>query len=226
MRGNKNFIMADPFLNFQKFYDKEIAADIALQLEANDIPVELEDEDGFFDISFSNNQMLKSVWLKVKSSDMIRAENTLHAYYKKKLDLVPGDYYLFDFTDAQLEEIVETPDEWGYLDYPLALQILKNRGMPVSNEKIKTISEQRIHIASNPKDSPSSYIFLGYLVSIVFWPGGLIAGGIMAFMKKTVFNGDRRYAYSARDRKHGERIVLISILFFIVWLFRMFYRRN
>jgi hypothetical protein len=53
--------MNDPFLNFQKFYDKETASDIASHLESNQIPIELEDGERFFDITFSNNKMLKPI---------------------------------------------------------------------------------------------------------------------------------------------------------------------
>ena len=44
--------MENRFLNFQKFYDKEIAADIASHLEANHIQVELEDSEKYFDVTF------------------------------------------------------------------------------------------------------------------------------------------------------------------------------
>lgn len=213
--------MNDPFLNFQKFYDKETASDIASHLESNQIPIELEDGERFFDITFSNNKMLKPIWLKVKATDMIKAEETLHAYYQTKLDLVSPDYYLFNFSNHQLMEIIRAPDEWGWLDYPLAIRILSNRGVSISKEEISKINAERIAVISIPVNSPASSIWLAYLVSI-FWPAGLMAGGIMAFMKKTIYNGDRLYAYSENDRKHGIRILLLSTLFFLVWAIRFF----
>src|SRR6185295_3178098 len=136
--------MNDPFLNFQKFYDKETAFDIAAHLESNQIPIELEDGERFFDITFSNNKMLKPIWLKVKATDMIKAEETLHTYYQTKLDLVSPDYYLFNFSDHQLMEIIRAPDEWGWLDYPLAIRILSNRGVSISKEEISKINAERI----------------------------------------------------------------------------------
>jgi hypothetical protein len=152
---------------------------------------------------------------------MTRAEKTLHVYYQKKLDLVPPDYYLFNFSDLQLMEILRAPDEWGYLDYPLAIRILSNRGVSISKEDLDKINADRIAVISRPANSPASSIWLAYLVTI-FWPAGLMAGGIMAFMKKTIYNGDRVYAYSENDRKHGIRIILLSALFFLIWAIRFF----
>jgi hypothetical protein len=214
--------MTNPFLNFQKFYDREAAADMVSHLENNHIPVELEDSESFFDVTFANNPLQKTIWLKVKSADMVRAEDALHVYYQKKLDLVPPDYYLFDFSDEQLIEIVRRPDEWGFLDYPLAIRILNDRGISISKDEISKLNEQRIEVVTKPEDISPSYIWLGYLVSIIFWPGGLMSGGIMTFMKKSVFNGARVYAYSTKDRKHGQRIIMISTLLFVIWIFRYF----
>ena len=213
--------MKSRFLNFQKFYDREIAEDIASHLEANHIPVELEDSEKYFDVTFANNRMLKPFWLKVKSVDMIRAEDTLHAYYQNKLDLVPPDYYLFRFNDDQLMEIVRSPDEWGFLDYPLAIRILENRGLFISRDEINNINIDRLKVNSMPPDSPASQIWLSYLTSI-FWPAGLITGGIMGYMKKTIYNGDRVYAYSEKDRNHGVRILILSALCFLLWAIRVF----
>jgi hypothetical protein len=213
--------MKSLFLNFQKFYDKEIAEDIASHLEANHIQVELEDSEKYFDVTFANNRLLKPYWLKVKSVDMMRAEDTLHTYYQNKLELVPPDYYLFRFNDDQLMEIVRSPDEWGFLDYPLAIRILENRGFFFSRDEIKNINNDRLKANSMPPDSPTSYIWLSYLTSI-FWPAGLITGGIMGFMKKTIYNGDRVYAYSEKDRKHGVRILILSALCFLLWAIRVF----
>jgi hypothetical protein len=213
--------MKSRFLNFQKFFDKEIAVDIASHLEANNIQVELEDSDKYFDVTFANNRMLRPFWLKVKPADMIRAEDTLHAYYQNKLDLVPPDYYLFQFNDEQLMEIVRKPDEWGFLDYPLAIRILENRGLFISKDEINNINNDRIRENSIPKDSPASNIWFSYLISI-FWPAGLITGGIMSYMKKTIYTGDRVYVYSEKDRKHGTRILILSTLCFVLWAIRVF----
>ncbi len=213
--------MQDPFLNFQKFYDKEAAVDMASHLEAHQIPIALEDSERYFDVTFANNPMLKPYWLKVKSSDMTKAEKILHTYYQKKLELVPPDYYLFDFSDRQLMEIVRTPDEWGFLDYPLAIRILENRGLSFTKKEIDQMNDERIDVISSPVNSPVSYILLAYLVSVC-WPVGWIAGSTMAFMKKTIYNGDRVYAYSKTDRNHGVRILILSTLFFLIWVIRIF----
>jgi len=44
----------------------------------------------------------------------------------------------------------------------------------------------------------------------------------MGFMKKTIYNGDRVYAYSEKDRKHGVRILILSALCFLLWAIRVF----
>ncbi len=120
--------MANDFTTFQKFQDPELAQDILNLLRQNHLECEIEDHNKFFDASFANNRIEASIILKIRKDDFEKADKILNDYYSTHLDTVESDYYLFEFTDEELYEIIARPDEWGKYDYLLAQKILKERG--------------------------------------------------------------------------------------------------
>lgn len=116
--------MIESFLTFKKFNDIELAKEIANRLTQNNIEFLLEDNQKQFDITFANNTFDPNISIKIKSKDFIKANEALGKYYKSRLDSVDNDYYLFEFTDDELFEIISKPDEWGPFDYQLSKKSL------------------------------------------------------------------------------------------------------
>jgi hypothetical protein len=210
------------YLTFQKYQDPELAKEIARLLHENKIEFEIEDHNQFFDPSFANNKVDPNIILKLKPEDFKRADYILHKYYAQQLDSVDKEYYLFDFSDDELEEIISKPDEWGKFDYQLAQRILKERGKEVNPNEIEYLKIQRINDLSKPEATSKFWIILGYVSAILGGVLGFIIGWVLAHFKKTLPNGQRVYNYVESVRKHGKIIFYLSFVGLILWIARNF----
>lgn len=208
--------MTTDFVTFQRFNDKAAALALAETFRENGIVYGLEDVSENFDVSFANNEINKDFRIKLKPADFERADNLLLQLAEKDLENIDPGYYIFNFSDEELKEIVEKQDEWSSLDFLLAKKILKERGIEVNVGQIQMLKEKRLEALAEPEESPKVLIVAGYILAVV---GGLIAIIIGAYLrthKKTLPNGERVFGYAASDRAHGERILIIGILALIL----------
>lgn len=210
--------MTENWLTFQRFNDMELANTIGGQLAEAGIQYIIEDNSKFFNPSFVNNSIDTAISLKLQAADFPKAHAALENYYQKQLDHVDKDYYLFQFTDAELIEIVSKPDEWGHFDYQLAQKLLAERGKAVRPEEVVQLKTQRIEVLSQPEPVSNLWIYLGYACAIMGGLFGIIAGATIAYVRKTLPDGQRVYAYPERQRKHGRTILVIAIVSLILWL--------
>lgn len=54
-----------------------------------------------------------------------------------------------------------------------------------------------------------------YIISILFFPIGIIIGWVWGYSKKQLPDGHKLYAYNTRVREHGKLILLISMILFV-----------
>ncbi len=210
-----------PFVNFQKFYDRAVAADMVDQLKRRAIPAALDEPGSYFDPSFAHNPLHQGIWVQVKAADFPKASATLEAYYASRLDHVNSDYYLFQLSDEELVDIVHSPDQWGFLDYPLAVRILQDRGIEWSRDEMVQVRSARIQTLAAPENTGIGWIIFSYALALGCWPAGLIAGSIMNRQYKTLPDGGRVPAYSPKDRRHGRWIIGLSLVGFLWWMVRL-----
>lgn len=139
---------------------------------------------------------------------MISKKATLayEEYFAKQLDNVPEDYYLLTFTNDELLEIVAKPDEWGAFDYQLAQKLLKERGVDITKEKTDRLKADRYKELAKPEGEPAKNIVGYYIISILFFPVGLIIGWVWGYSKKQLPDGYKVYTYNNSVRNHGRTI--------------------
>jgi len=95
---------------------------------------------------------------------------------------------------------------------------LKERGKEISPEMIEQIKKERIIELSKPEESQTSWIISGYVFALLGGLLGIFIGWYLSTHKKTLPNGNRIYVYSAIDRKHGSRILIVGVIFLTFWL--------
>jgi hypothetical protein len=205
------------FLTYQKFTNQSEAIALSDLLIKNNIDFQLEDTSASFDPTFTNSELSNEYRVKLKEQDFEKADKILIDISGQQLDTVDTNYYLFDFTDQELIEILVKSDEWGKFDYLLAQKILKGRGQEVSKELLETLRRQRIEELAKAEDSQRAWIIGGYVFSILGGLLGLFIGWHLLSHKKTLPNGERVYGYSIGDRKHGNRILILGIVFLVIW---------
>jgi len=214
--------MSDIFLTFEKFNDPELAATIASQLDMHGISSRIVNEAPVFDPTFANNNFEPTIQLKLRPHDFSKARIALDQHYQEQLADIEPDYYLFSFSDAELLDLVKNADEWGPLDYALAKHLLAEHGSPVSPEQEASFQQERIKILTKPESSQLRWIIAGYIAAFFFGGlAGIILGYILGYLKKTLPDGHQVYVYSSSTRKHGKRIMVISVIFSIYWIWSL-----
>lgn len=209
------------FVTYRKYPDKETAINIANLLKNNDIANEFIENKSSLDANFSS-RLMDEFEVKIKQEDFVRADEVILNDTEEYLKKLPEDYYLFSFTNDELMEIIEKKDEWNDLDYLLAINLLKSRGIKVSQEEINQIRNKRITELKKPEKSSTIWIDAGYCFAILGGFLGFLIGYLLLTQKKTLPNGERVFAYTLADRKHGKRILYIAVFFFLFYIFYYF----
>lgn len=204
--------MMEGYTVYQKFGNQEDAADLVDLLKENSIDYKVESTSGDFNPSFVFTPEI-SVFVKTENIGLVDGLFVSQA---------PKDYYLFNFSDAELREVIEKKDEWSLFDYQCARKILSDKGIVVDEEAIREIEAKRIYELRQPDQSQKSWIIIGYtLILIGSLPGVFIGYSIWKGTKKLP-NGEHVYRFSEGDRKHGKWITWISIALFIpIFLWRL-----
>ncbi len=218
--------MEETYLTFKKFNDIGLATQIGEQLKANQIEFIIEDNNQFFDVTFANNNFQSNINLKIKSKDFHSAKKILNDYYKEAIKSVDEDYYLFEFSNQELFDIISKPGEWGEFDYQLAEKILSDRNCDITPEKIEMIAENQINELSEKEKVKKYSIYEGYFYALLGGFLAIIFGYNLAYSKKTIPNGKQIYTYEDSARKHGERIFFIGIVSLIFWIALIFFYKS
>ena len=208
--------MNEEYLRFKLFPDKQTAEDFAEVLKQNSIQYGIEEDALVFDPSYANNPLSKDYVITIRQSDFKAASKAYDEYFAKKLGDVPEDYYLYAFTDEELLEILAKPDEWGPFDYQLAQELLKQRGIEIAQEQTERLKAERYKQIAQPEDEPIKNIVGYYIISILFFPIGLIIGWVWGYSKKQLPDGYKVRAYNEKVQNHGRTIFLISIVLFVM----------
>lgn len=204
------------FITYEKFATVPELKELVELLEAHNISYELEDDVQIFDVSFANIQHHRDYRIKLRQSDFDKATELRNAIVLSELDEIDPGYYLFDFTDEELIDLIAKQDEWSPFDFQLAQKILKDRGNEISTQKINKLKEERIEELAKPEKHNSFWIVVGYIFAILGGIIGLIIGWYIVSSKKVLPNGERVYTYNESDRKHGKIILIIGIPIFII----------
>tara|TARA_B110000196_G_C20864549_1_gene529011 strand:- start:3 stop:656 length:654 start_codon:yes stop_codon:yes gene_type:complete len=213
----------DKFITFHKFNLLEDAQELISTLKKNDIKVQIEDTSPPVDITFSGNTLQNEIRIKVKQSDVGIANQILEKQAEQLIDKFPNDYYLYDFTDNELIEIIEKSDEWSKEDYMLSQKILKDRGREISKEEIEKIKQKRIEDLRTPEKGHIGWLIFGFISAILGGLLGIFIGWFHWDFKKTDPTGQQFYAYDQQTRKTGQIIFWIGLVATIYWIYYWIY---
>jgi len=198
------------FVLFQSFFTEDEAASVIEPLKENGIDYQLERSKELLDRAFIGDNLEKKVFLKIKSSDFSKANEILNARILQNITALEKDYYLFSFTNEELNEILRRPDEWSRQDFLIARKILGERGQYINEEMIKELRSKRINELSREESEPTLTIIAGYILALFLSLVGLFFGLAFLTAKKNIPNGKKVFTYSRNTRKHGRNIVILS----------------
>lgn len=210
--------MSTVLSTYRKFIYKDDALELIKILEENHIPYELANNSSQLDSSFGGDINTKQFELKIQKEDFEEVEKLEEELVKVDVENAEEDYYLFDYSDEELIEIVTKKEEWNKFDYLLAQRILKQRGKEINPELLKVINKQRIDSLSRQEESPTWLIIIGYTAACLGGFLGIFIGGYLMYYKKALPNGDRMYGFGKKDRNHGQNILILSGVAFLIWI--------
>lgn len=211
------------FVTYEKFATIGELKEFVELLQENNIPYELEDDVQLFDASFANISHHRDYRIQLLPQDFQRVDELRNKQADIELSEIDPEYYLFQFTDEELIDLISKQDEWSPFDFQLARKILKNRGKEISSEEIHELKEQRIEQLSQPEKDSKPWVIIGYVCAFLFPFFGIIMGIYMLSSKKTLPNGQKVYSFSQSTRNSGTIILLISCMVFaLVMVLRLF----
>lgn len=219
--------MQDKPIVFKTLTNIEEAEKIGEGLAIGGIAYEIESPPQLLDRNFIGEQPMPEHYIKVRPSDFIRAHEIVDELYKNIAATVGKDYYLFDFSDEQILEVANHKNEWGDLNYYIALEILTKRGISYDKQLTNVLEEEAAAIVPHP--AKPIYLALAYIILIIsfiffnpyFSIGGLIIGLLLYGASKTLKNGKRVPYYDANSRKNGIAMIVIAGISILWFLFRL-----
>ncbi|NDI98107.1 hypothetical protein GWA97_03370 [Flavobacterium sp. LaA7.5] len=203
--------MSDNFTSFRKYPDASQAKGLEQFLKDNNIECLYIDNSPRLGTAFGG-EMQKEYEIQIQQPDFEKATLLLEELAKEEVNQLPDDYYLLEFTDEELIDVVVKKDEWNEFDYLLAIRLLKERGKTIDEELISSLNKRRIEDLAKPESDQTAWIIAGYAFALMGGLLGLITGYVIWTADKTLPNGEKVYTYSKRDRKHGKRILILSLI--------------
>lgn len=204
--------MSTPQTIFRRYGSLEQAREIEKLLNDNNIPTAINDNTSKLDASFSGGNLQNQFELIVETKDFEKAEKILEQNAELLISQVDENYYLYDFSDEELYEILLKSDEWSELDNKLAVQILQKRGKAVDSEILNVLKKERLQVLSKPEESQTPWIIVGYIAALLGGLIGIAIGYSIWKAKKTLPNGQSVFSYNENDRREGKRIFILGLI--------------
>jgi hypothetical protein len=208
--------MEPDLITFKTFNDLVLANVLTELLGQHDIPFQVEETSASFNPAFISNELTKVYEVKIKGEDFTHVNQLLKEQETDDINQVEKDYYLFDFTDGELLDVLAKADEWSPFDYQLARKILTERGVEINDKKLADLTKSRIEELKKPEPAQNSWVIIGYIFALAGGVIGLFVGWHLSTYKKTLPNGEMVYGYNEKDRKHGKWIFYLSIFVFVI----------
>lgn len=206
------------FLTYKKIHNQERVNTLTQVLSDNGIQFEIAEDRDSLDSLYGDKHFSRQFYIKINKDDFAKADAALLNLSNQELENVDKDHYLYGFSDEELFDILAKPDEWNEFDYQLSKKILKDRGREISSDTIELLKGQRIKELAKPETGQRSWIYAGYVFALLGGLLGIFIGLHLSTFKKTLPNGERVRGYSRNDREHGNRILIIGLIMFVVSL--------
>ena len=166
--------------------------------------------------------------LRLNQKDWVKAKDilTLAAQEELKNANIPSDYYLFDFSNDELLEIIKKYDEWNEFDVQLATHLLNERGVDLQKTDIEDLQEERVDDLSEQKSVDKWLLFSGYLLACFGGYISIIIGLYLLTKKQQLPNGEEIYFYDKNTRVNAKVILAIGSISFLISLLLYLPQKN
>lgn len=211
-------VKGEEFVDFQSFDTMESARFVLTNLlDEYEIPYEVANTKTETDVFKGTVSWVHPVVIKIPQNYFEQANHLLEEKAAES-DYIPPHHYLFSFTDAELLEILQKPDEWSREDYVIAKNLLAQRGKRLSVETLNKFKAERLQTLSKPEAAEPAWIYAGFALALAGGFAGIFLGRIFYFSKKPLPNGQKVYTYDKETRHSGFLIFITGIVVWIIAL--------
>lgn len=196
-------------ITVKEFQDRELLGDYVELFEKAEIPFSVEDSKPRFDASFANDESRRYYRINVAPIDLNSALDLCERMDLKIMEELPSDYYLFQFSNDELRDILVRSFEWNSLDVMLAKKLLIERGVDFSESTIAAERQEITDQLDAPEKEHTLIIISGYIFSFLGGFIGLAIALIILNSKKTTHEGYRVPRYNGATRIHGLYMLVI-----------------
>ena len=195
---------------YKSFTSVDIAQLMLELLKDSDTAYELTDSNGPIEHIDPTQRYDKiEVWI---AKDQFQAIDLLiEDKANSELDAIDKDYFIFEFSNDELRDVLINASEWSPLDLALANKLLKDRGDPFDKDELEKRREEKIAESASAREITQGRKTLGLIVALLFPLIGIIIALIYLLESKDDLSGKKAPKYGPTTKKHG-RIVIIAAL--------------
>ncbi len=214
--------MSDSLLAFRKFTNQKQAEELASILNSRGISARLGDNKPQMDGNYLGAETQTVYEVQIEMENFATADAILENLSQEAVENVSPDHYLFDFSSAELYDLLAHADQWHELDQALAKKILIERGENIDSNYLENLRQQRIDELSKPEPSQKIWVASGYLLALLGGFLGIIIGYGLWTSTRQLPNGQKTPSYSTSDRFHGKIIFFLGLICaFLVILYKI-----
>jgi hypothetical protein len=193
------------FVTYLRFHTQGEASPILHLLDNSGINYKVESEKNILDNIYLGDSFDPMITLKIPPSDFERANGLLEKNADTDITQLNPDYYLLQFSNEELMDVVIHPGEWNYFDTALAKRLLAERNIPVPGFLPPEDHYTPLRLAP-------VWIIMEVLLSIFFSFAGIIIGIATLAATKTLPSGRRVRIYDEVTRTNARVIIVIGII--------------
>ncbi|WP_345059019.1 hypothetical protein [Hymenobacter glaciei] len=206
------------FKQYQSFISPEAAQPLIELLFKHEVLFETGFDKPVYDAKMAFNETENRFVVRLKPADFEAARELEDQASEELTANADPSHYLFGFADDELFEVILKRDEWNSYDVALAGRILRQRGRDVTPDTVRLLRQYRAVELTKPEASQKVSIIAGYLLACLGGIIGIIIGLNLLYAKKKLLDGTQGPAYSAADRAHGFRIILLGFVMALLLL--------
>lgn len=157
------------FETYQTYASVEQAKEVITLLKKARIPYSLEKPILQIDPLITGSIMLPAAVLRIPGTCFTQVNEMLEAKATAEMETGNDDntYYLYEYSDKELLEVVANIDEWHMNDVILAKVILKNRGISLSENEINTLRAKHLTEIRKPKKGKHVWMLITLIACFI-----------------------------------------------------------
>ena len=207
---------------YKSFESVEIAQLLTELLDESNTYYELHNSEGKIeDFDSSQPQGIIEVWIAEDQFDYI--DDLIEEKVNSELDTVADDYFIFEFSNDELRNVLINAHEWSPIDLALANKLLKERGEPFEKEELHKIREEKIAESALSRDISKGRKVTGLIVALLFPLIGIITALIYLLATKEDLSGKKVPKYGEPTKKHGKIVITIALFGTVLLIAKIYF---